>query len=316
MNLPASEVLAVGLSGAVVGFGINPTTGLVDVPITPSRVIGGGLNPGSWQGVSAAYGIAVRNRGEFYVTNQGVASPPSVTLFAKNADGATAMYDIHTGTVTTLGKPWGIAYSPNKSLFVANNPVTPGQGTSTVLEFERNASSNVPITSLSGSAMGVPAPSGIAFDSQERLLVADASTNSVNAYLPVSNNPTRVRESLKGSQTLLERPLNIAVSSSELYVVNQPTRTPGTGYITVYPVTADGDVPPTRVLGRPFTGGGPATHLQRPTAVAVHATGNLYVADGDAVLVFAAGAANNDAPQQRLTHPKLADVTAVAVRDP
>lgn len=319
---PDSEVLVTSVTNnTVVGFAIDTSTGQLIDPATPSRVVGGALNPGAWVGVRAPFGIAVDSGGKFFVANQGDgASPPSVTLFKADADGATAAYDIHAGAATQLVKPQGVALRRNpRSLLVGNWVDPPVAGlASGVLEFSTQSGATAPTGNIAGSNTTIATPMGIAIDVSTKVYVVDSASDRILVFQPqpgTNSNGTPIAI-IAGDQTLLDRPAHIAVDGQgNVFVSNQRGNKSKPGYITVYGPNPNGNVAPTRVIGVPGGSLG-STQLRRPFGVAVHALGTLFVTEDDELLVFAANAVNNDAPIQRSIYNGLDYVTAIAVRDP
>jgi hypothetical protein len=123
----------------------------------------------------------------------------------------------------------------------------------------------------------------------------------------VRDADARPVRTIRGSQTGLRQPFDVAVDSAGmLYVANLASDA-----VTVYAPNADGDARPIRTIA------GPRTKLHEPFSVAVDASGAVYVVDRRfcRVLVFAAGADGDVAPS-RIVWGSLAELlfpTAVAV---
>jgi hypothetical protein len=319
---PASEVLVANVgSNAVVGYAIDGSTGLVADVTTPSRVIGGSLNPGSWVGIRSPFGVTVDSGGKIFVSNQGdAASPPSVTLFPADADGPTPNYDIHTGPAAQLSKPQGIVLRRNpRALLVSNwiDPPVAGQF-SGVLEFSTQSGMNAPTGQIAGVATTISTPMGVALDASTNVYVVDAASDRVLIFQPqpgTRSNGAPIGV-ISGDQTMLDRPAHVAIDGlGNVYVSNLRSNKSKPGYVTIFPPNSNGNVAPVRVLGVPGASLG-TTQLRQPIGVAVHARGTLFVTQDDELLVFASSASGNDAPLQRIQHPGLNYATAVSVRDP
>jgi hypothetical protein len=140
---------------------------------------------------------------------------------------------------------------------------------------------------------------------------SDPNLPSIGFFSPSANANARPKRLLAGDQTGLDNGNAAAavVSNGQLYVSN-----PTNGNITIYPVKANGNIPPTATLG------GPATMITFPAGLAVDAAGRIYVADEGpdgggpgSILVFAAGASGNVAPLAAITPTTTPLTTPVGV---
>ncbi|HTV73544.1 MAG TPA: hypothetical protein VME66_07570, partial [Candidatus Acidoferrales bacterium] len=150
-----------------------------------------------------------------------------------------------------------------KSIYVTNN-------TSSAITIYPLASTGnaAPSGVISGAATELNRPDGIAIDSSGNLYVVnDATTPAVLVFSAASvagvlaggsGNIAPVRV-IEGAATTLSTPEGIAVSSTSIYVANF-----GAGDVCVFPLSANGNVPPTATI---TTGSS-----MLPTAVAVDAS--------------------------------------------
>ena len=167
-----------------------------------------------------------------------------------------------------------------------------------VMEVPRMPDSGVPMGAtgrIDGPDSRIQTPAGITFDGQGGgIYVTEPTQNAVlmfEAHHPFEDSheaPTRV---ISGPHTLLDQPQRIALGPrGEIFVTNR-----GNGSITIYAADAAGDAAPLRRIGGPD-----ATHslLAQPMGIDVDATGQIYVADGNNLLVFDKDADGGAAPRQ------------------
>jgi len=319
---PPSEVLVACVgTNALVGYEIDGTGNIID-PNTPTRVIGGALNPGTWAGVRSPFGLAIDTGGRIFVSNLGDAStPPSITEFENTSNGPTPPYLTYGGVSGQLVKPQGLALRRvPRSLMAANwvDPPVAGRQ-SEVFELATSNATSAPTGLIRGPAPGFAGPAGVTIDTAQNVIITDAIQNTVFVYTPMpgttfTGSPART---LAGPATMLDRPISVAVDGQgTIYVVNLRANDHDYGYVTVYAPGANGDAGPVRVLGVPFGAGSPPV-LTRPYGIAVHSLDQtIYVTQHDELLVFPATASGNAMPSQTVTDPKLNYVTGVAVRGP
>ena len=216
-------------------------------------------------------------------------------------------------------------------LYVANSSAN------SITEYRRSASGDIaPIATISGKATGLSFPSYIAVDLSGHLFVANATANSVTEYASSANGHAKPIATIQGGVTQLSFPQGIALDASgRIYVANGAS----TPYITVYPAGANGDFAPsqtiydstgflivaglavhgatiyisntdfnfsTQVSEYPTTANGIVTAsatiggLSAPLGVAVEGNGEIAVADGGSIKVFAANANGFPTPLQTI----------------
>lgn len=216
-------------------------------------------------------------------------------------------------------------------LYVANSSAN------SITEYKRSATGNVaPIATISGKATGLSYPSYIAVDPSGHLFVANATANSVTEYASAAKGHAKPIATIKGGVTQLSFPQGIALDASgRIYVANGAS----TPYITVYRAGANGDVAPsqtiydstgfllvsglavhdatiyisntdfnfsTQVSEYPTTANGIVTAsatiggLSAPLGVAIEGNGEIVVADGGSIKVFAANANGFPTPLQTI----------------
>lgn len=165
---------------------------------------------------------------------------------------------------------------------------------------------------------------GIAVNEKDQeLYLTVEHQNSVVVYRKFAEGEEKPLRSLRGDKTLLADPHGIALDTARglLYVSNhgnavtEGENASGHFYppsITVYPLKAEGEVAPLRVIQ------GSKTELNWPAAMALDPSRNeLYVANdaGDSLLVFRATDSGNVAPIRAVKGPKtgIKNPTGVAL---
>jgi hypothetical protein len=142
-------------------------------------------------------------------------------------------------------------------------------------------------------------PSGIARDAAGRVYVTNTATNTVTVYKAGADGNVPPLAVIEGAESQLNNPTGIALDASgKIYVLNK-----GTSEITIYqPLSSE-----RRILREPPIAsiGGPSTLIVDPIAIAVDASGNVYVTQfsgpngsscAGEVTVYAAGSNGNIAP--------------------
>jgi hypothetical protein len=306
---PAHEVLVVNQgSNSITGHELG-SNGVVTA--APARVIGGSVLQDS-TGLRGTFGLALGKADVIYAANHGDnGTPPSITVYAPDANGNVAPSTVITGPASGLSKPQGLVIRKNTdSILVANWVDPPAAGhDSSIIEFPVNSTNSVPSGNIAGSGTGITAPGGVTLDSQSHVYVSESASNRILVFEPrpgTQHGSAPIR-TIAGSNTLLDRPTGMAVDSQgNLFVVNL-----GGNSITVYAPTATGNAAPLRRLGGPNT---TRTQLQQPYGIALDNAGHMFVTQGNSFLVFNASASGSDAPLQVVTDPHLNYTTGIAVR--
>jgi sugar lactone lactonase YvrE len=300
----------------------------IGTTLTPSYQIGGStttLDGPQYMTFDAAGNLWTTN----YDAGTGVSS---VIVFKVLATGA--VYPLQTLTYAGMGQPRGIAIDANGNVAVAAvyspavSPALPSQiQFFTVLD----AQGTTPYQVISGPSTGLNVPSGIAYDTNGTLYVANRQGASVEAFafptpsptpavtptpsptptatptpgsgptptpsptpspVPLATNQPPTLD-IVGATTGLTNPSGVAVDSTGIIYVSDA----GNASIRIFAAGSTGNVAPTRVIS------GALTLLQVPTDIKVDSTGKIYVADSGAgkIFVFAAGATGNVAPTTTLT---------------
>jgi len=274
-----------------------------------------------------------------WVTNYDAGSGASqVLVFKYLATGA--VIPLQNFTYAGMGQPRGIAVSATTH-FVAVGAVFPSAilpELPSQIQFYTPADSGavVPFAVITGPATGLNVPSGLLYDGDGNVVVANRQGASVETFAvptPVptpstspspspsptaSAGPTATPTAIptpqvdyneaplanvSGASTGLANPAGVALDASgNLYVADA-----GNASIREFAKGATGNVAPIRVIS------GAATLLQVPLDVRVDANGLIYVSDSGAqkVFVFAAGATGNVAPT--ITLPAQAGIVGIGL---
>jgi len=168
----------------------------------------------------------------------------------------------------------------------------------------------------------IVAPAAIAVDADENLLIGGYDANGqprIDTFDTgrALGSGARLIRSLAGPHTgLLPGSSNVFNSSTMSFAVDQATgelfvfNAAGLGanvldQVSVFPARVSGDAPPTRVLNGSSTGIA-GTGILGTNKIAVANDGRLFVSEpNETILVFAAGAAGNVPPAQRIVDSTL-----------
>jgi hypothetical protein len=157
------------------------------------------------------------------------------------------------------------------------------------------ATGNVaPIATIFGPDTDLDTATSIALDSAHNIYVTNGRGESVTVYAAGATGNVAPIRKISGRKTGLNFPVGVGLDASgAVYVANSGATSNTRWSITVYAPGATGDVAPIRTIK------GHATELFDPQALAVAASGTIYVLTSDKtgypqINVYAAGA-NGDA---------------------
>ncbi|MBC5829683.1 MAG: hypothetical protein GIW98_05765 [Candidatus Eremiobacteraeota bacterium] len=246
--------------------------------VSPIRTVSG-----SNTGLNDAQGIAADKAGDVYVVNAGDTTmpyAPSVTEYLPLPSGNVGPIRTISGAAAKLALPISIAVDSAGRIYVSNFNFT-GNGYVTV--YSANPSGNAPIRTIPN----LTNPNAVAVDAMNELFVASGAgvSGSILVY-GSGNTPLRT---IAGSNTLLAGPVGLAVAfigtQESIFVMNTSAPT-----ITSYPVTANGNVGPSKAITwSGFTG-------DVRNVVVDSKRGRIYATDRNHLDVFAEGSQGPSMP--------------------
>jgi hypothetical protein len=275
-----------------------PVSPVVDQTLNgpPLATISGGNT-----GLNQPFNIAVDAGGKIYVTNDNggagnvtvyapipvpLSSPLSSPLSA--APLATLETNDSFGNVNGIPfVPDAVAVDPSGKIYVTNYT------NNSVAVYAANPSGAVstPLTTIEGPDTGLIGPAGITIDPSGNIYVLNGTqsgaTQSVTVYPPLSgplNSTLDLAPSatISGNNTVFLIPLAIGVDPSKnIYVLNSCCF----GEVSIYAAVSPSANP---INEAPFASVG----SYYPHGLAIDASGNIYVEDGD-IYVYAANPGNN-----------------------
>lgn len=249
----------------------------------PIKILYGGNT-----GLSSPLGITFDDVGNMYVANSasvsGAPTPGSVTVYAPDwVSGDTAPIKTLIGGNTGLVAPQSVALDSRNNMYVANY----SSDSVTMYSAGWAGGNTAPVKTLVGSNTGLDMPSDLAFDSADNLYVSNDvgpsdPDDTVNVFAAGwADGDTAPIAFLRGPDTGLDEPLGFAIGSNgKIYVSNvQGDSVTVYGDFTTW--AANGNTVPLKTLS------GAETGLHGPWGIAFDANGNMYVANGETVTMYA-----------------------------
>jgi hypothetical protein len=251
----------------------------------PIKILYGGNT-----GLSSPVGISFDDVGNMYVANSASyydsSVYSSVTVYAPDwASGDTAPIKTLIGGNTGLVTPQSVAFDSHNNMYVAN-----WSSDSVTMYTAGWASGNTaPVKTLVGSNTGLDFPIDLEFDGADNLYVSNDNfgrpsdpEDAVNVFAAGwADGDTAPIAFLRGPDTGLDMPMGFAIGSNgKIYIANYSIDSVTVfGDFTTW--AADGNTAPLKTLSGADTG------LDSPWGVAFDASGNMYVANGETVTMYA-----------------------------
>jgi hypothetical protein len=189
----------------------------------------------------------------------------SVSAFPRTANGNVAPLRKIQGAKTGLTYLSGLAVDPVAGeIFITSQG---GNSPSGVRVFPRTANGNVaPVRTIAGDATGMSDPYGIVLNAvDDEILLADRA-GGIRTFPRTANGNVAPVRAIVGAATGLGQDIGISqLGATEIVVANQGEHTgkPTDDALLVFPLNANGNVAPTRILA------GAATKLTDPDGLVV-----------------------------------------------
>jgi len=235
--------------------------------------------------------------GELFITNY---NDNSVTVYSRTATGAPAP----TRTIRTgLTSPFGVLVDQlHNEIFVTNNcrsALCAGfEGSVQVYDLNANFPNDTPKRTIIGANTGLVHCTGLNLDFlRQELYVANDDGESITVFARTANGNVEPLRTISGSATGLNGPVavNLNLFRDEIFVVNKVSGSGGSGSITVYPRTTNGNVSPIRSIQ------GALTEFNLPIGMDFDLLRNDIVvtnAEANSILVFPTTANGDVAPSR------------------
>jgi trimeric autotransporter adhesin len=281
-----------GTSGAALTCQANPVAASAGVAAFSGCAIS---KAGTGYELHATDGsLTPSDSGAFTVTSGGPPAPgtifvvngpdsPSITEYAKGANGDASPFDTISGSNTAMNAPTAMTMNRVGGLFIAN------QSGNSVEEFAPGTIGNAaPIVTISGSNTQLSSPDGIALNSAGDLWVANgSSTGSVVELRPVNGNMSPIATITSPSFDSVQLSNLTFDSSGDLFVTAL-----NNNEVFEFAPGATGNATPIATISGSNTG------LNGPNDIAVDSSGDIFVANayGGTITEYAKGGNGNATP--------------------
>ena len=292
---------------------VNPQGVIRSVAGNGANANSGDGNLGIYASFGAPGGVAVDAQGNLYVSDSNfhrvrrvTASDGRIAHFAGSPTGVSGSQgDFGSATAARLNRPTAIALDAQGNVYIAdsgNHRIRRIDiSNNTITTYAGNGSASFSGDGGAATLASLNNPTGLAFDAQGNLFIADRNNQRIRRVDAVTKNMSTVAgtgaQGFSGddgpaSNAVLNNPSDVAVDgNNNLYIVEQSShrvRRVNTGSQVIKTVAGAGT--------QGFSGdGGPALLAQfnMPTSLGFDALGNLYV--GDSANARVRRIANNNA---------------------
>jgi sugar lactone lactonase YvrE len=266
------------------GIAISPTYGLTTT-LAGNGSVGAADGAGAAASFNSPAGMAVDASGNVYVADQNnntirkITSAAVVTTFA--GSGVSGAVDA-TGTAASFNVPFGLAVDASGNVYVGdvgNNKIRKITPAGVVTTFAGSGAQGA--ADGSGTAASFNGPAGVAADAAGNLYVADQVNNTIRKITPAGVVTTLAGSGAQGAAdgagtaASFNFPAGVAVDAlGTVYVADQNSN-------TIRKITPAGVVTTLAGSGSASDadGSGTAASFNLPSAIAVDASGAVYVPD-------------------------------------
>ncbi|HLY03989.1 MAG TPA: NHL repeat-containing protein [Candidatus Cybelea sp.] len=260
------------------------------------------VRPQPLSAARAPDGLSVLARARLYVLDSNLYSgTPSVTIFARGADGNATPLRTIAGTDTGMNTPGGIAVDGSGKIYVSDYFAA---SYGAVFVYAADASGDAP--PIATITDGIADPSAVAVDEAGNVYVANFEAGSVTVYTAGTyalartiTGPRDISFSYCDGLTVdRSGKIYLLVGSYNGAPIKRNSSSYG-GFIGVFPADANGPTMPLQLIS------GAKTRLTDPLGIAVDAQSRIYVTAPERrasrVLIFAANANGNVEPARELS---------------
>jgi DNA-binding beta-propeller fold protein YncE len=227
------------------------------------------------------------------VNNEIFVNANSITaVYTRTANGIAIPLRIIAGSSTGISSSTGIAVDTiNNEIFVTNS-FPPHSLPPSITVYSRTANGNVaPLRTIT---IGGNSAGGLALDiTNNELLVPIRGRSVVDVYERTASGDSTPLRTISGKSEGIDSLNSIAADTMHNEILITNVSGCCNSSITVYAKTANGDVPPLRIIS------GPSTGLYYPESIAVDTVNSeIFVGNGESISVYTR-TANGDVPALR-----------------
>jgi sugar lactone lactonase YvrE len=276
-----------------------------------------GVIEGSCSGMDSPQGIAIDASGDIYVANSGAApeSPAAaVTMYTAGSRGCADPVALICAGPAGLTQPAGLMLDSRRNIYVTDS------NSNSVLVFAPLKPQLAMPTPTASPASSADSGGGVGFDATSTF---SATLHAgIDTPLQLCQPPTQTTgkitliKSIVSPATGMDHPSGIAFDKSgKLYVANPGSKYRDYDSITIYAPGTNPNAVPIATIGS--FGATDKTTLGGPVALAVDATGEIFVANsqGDGIVIYAPDSNGNVPPMRMIagSSTKLDSPVALAI---